>query len=262
MQPKLENEVKLLEQYNEEIKTMGEQLAEVEPQRAKPLQTELQRKLEIYWKQINLVKAQFPESDEGLIHEAAFYTFQAMTKFYSVGFFRRRAASKGSLTMALIAKQQEKGNAREALALLDKALSVFDYPGAHFAKANIFYALKQKEQALGELHYIINNFQDDEVYLLARQMKDEIENPPKKGRCFVATAAYGSALAPEVVLLSRFRDDVLLRSKGGKLLVALYYFVAPSLAAVIARSEFLRATIRKLFLAPLLRLLKAAKFDS
>jgi tetratricopeptide (TPR) repeat protein len=259
MSQKIENEVALLEQYNKDIETMGQQLANADAQHAKPIQKELQRKLEIYRKQIDLVKSQFPQSEEGLLHEAAFYTFQAMTKFHSVGFFRMQAADHKSMTMALIAKQQEKGNAREALALLDKALQIFDYPGAHFAKAGVFYALKQKEDSLAELNYIISNFQDDETYLLARQMKDEIENPPKKGMCFVATAAYGSALAPEVVALKTFRDQVLLRSRLGTRFVDLYYHFSPPLAAVIARSALLRAATRKLFLTPILRLLKVAK---
>lgn len=83
-----------------------------------------------------------------------------------------------------------------------------------------------------------------------------------KGMCFVATAAYGSSLAPEVIILSRFRDDFLLQSKLGSLLVALYYHVSPPLASQIARAVFLRAATRTLFLAPILRLLKFAKFNS
>jgi hypothetical protein len=85
--------------------------------------------------------------------------------------------------------------------------------------------------------------------------KDEIESTPKGG-CFIATAAYGSSLASEVVLLSRFRDDVLLRSKLGALFVTFYYQVSPPLASFIAQVEFLRAATRRLFLSPLLKLLK------
>ena len=93
-------------------------------------------------------------------------------------------------------------------------------------------------------------------------MKDEIENPPKKGMCFVATAAYGSPLAPEVILLSNFRDEVLLNSVFGRAFVKFYYFVSPPMASTIAKTEFLRTATRRIFLAPILRLLKAARFDS
>ena len=80
-------------------------------------------------------------------------------------------------------------------------------------------------------------------------------NAAKSG-CFVATAAYGSPLAAEVVLLSRYRDEVLLQNKLGALFVSFYYQVSPPLASLIAREEILRAATRSLFLAPLLRLLK------
>lgn len=254
----MEAELKLLDQYNSDVQQLGEQLSEADPQTAKKIQKELQRKLEIYRKQVDLVKSQFPEAEEGQIHDAAFYTFQAMGKFHSVGFMRRAAANRKSLTLALVAKQQEKGNAQEALTILDKALAIHDYPGAHFAKASIYHALKRKDDSLRELNYIITNFQGDEVYILARQMKDEIENPPKKGMCFVATAAYGSPLAPEVVVLSRFRDDVLLTSETGRRVVRFYYLLSPPFAAVIARVGMLRLLTRTILLTPILHIMNYA----
>lgn len=226
-----------------------------EPNSAKKIQKELDRKLDIYRKQIELVKSQFPDSEDGRIHEAALYTFQAMGKFHSVGFMRRTAVNKNNLAAAIIAKQQEKGNANQALALLDKALAVFDYPGAHFAKAGVLLALKRKEESLGELRYIIEKFHDDDVYVLARQMKDEIENPPKKGMCFIATAAYGSPLAAEVVVLSQFRDNFLLRSKWGTRFVRAYYRVSPRFASFIERKKSLKALTRGL-LRPVLHVVR------
>jgi hypothetical protein len=263
MSRKLENEVALLEQYNDDIEKIGERLADADPQSGKKIQKEIDQKLEIYRKQIQLVQTEFPDSDDGRIHEAALYTFQALRKVFGSGFLRRVSSKSKNMALGIasgmIAKQQEKHAARDALTLLDKALSIFDYPGARFAKAQIYLLLNQKHEALEELRYIISNFQDDEVYISARQMKDEIENPPKKGMCFVATAAFGSYLAPEVVQLSRFRDDVLLKTELGAAFVKSYYKVSPPLASLIARSEFLKATTRTMILKPFLRLLRIMK---
>ena len=260
------NEVALLEQYNSDIESLGQQLQEADPQSSKRIQQQIDQKLQIYWKQIHLVKSQYPDAEEGRLHESAFYTFQALAKLFSSGLMRRVSSRSSNMAMGiatgLIAKQQEKNNAQQAIGLLDQALSIFDYPAAHLAKAEIFRMLGQNENALRELNYIISNFQDDDSYLSARQMKDEIENPPKKGMCFIATAAYGSPLAPEVIFLSNFRDEVLLNSSFGRVFVKLYYRASPILATHIAKTNCGRAIVRHLFLGPILRLLKAAKPNS
>jgi hypothetical protein len=62
--------------------------------------------------------------------------------------------------------------------------------------------------------------------------------------CFVATAAYGSALASDVELLRRFRDLALRQSVLGELAVEAYYTFGPALAGAIGESDVLRATAR------------------
>jgi hypothetical protein len=64
------------------------------------------------------------------------------------------------------------------------------------------------------------------------------------GGCFIATAAYGSYLDPEVWVLRRFRDDWLLTNGPGRAFVAWYYAHSPRYAAVIAQHESLRALTR------------------
>ena len=64
------------------------------------------------------------------------------------------------------------------------------------------------------------------------------------GGCFIATAAFGSDLAPQVELLRKFRDRYLLSHAAGRVFVKLYYTISPPLAEQIAESEILRAIAR------------------
>ncbi len=68
--------------------------------------------------------------------------------------------------------------------------------------------------------------------------------PGGGGRCFIATAAFGSYLDPYVVILRKFRDVFLLTSSPGRSFVEWYYRVSPSIADRIGRSESLRACVR------------------
>lgn len=80
--------------------------------------------------------------------------------------------------------------------------------------------------------------------------------PKKKSGCFIATAVYGSSLASDVLVFRRFRDQTLLKSCLGSCLVEIYDSLSPPLASVISKSEFLKRTVRKLLLAPLLGVLR------
>lgn len=64
------------------------------------------------------------------------------------------------------------------------------------------------------------------------------------GFCFIATATFGSPMAPQVQVLREFRDRYLLTNGPGRLFVAGYYRTSPPIAKLIADSETLRATVR------------------
>ena len=76
--------------------------------------------------------------------------------------------------------------------------------------------------------------------------------------CFVATAAYGSEMEPEVAALRSVRDDLRARSALFAAAAELYYRSGPAAAAVLRRSDTARTLARRL-LAPVASLAEAAQ---
>jgi hypothetical protein len=75
--------------------------------------------------------------------------------------------------------------------------------------------------------------------------------------CFVATATYGSPLAPEVEALRRARDRLRAGSSFAAAAVGLYERASPPMASVLRESEAGRALVRQA-LSPLITLVDAA----
>ncbi|MBK8464876.1 MAG: DUF4339 domain-containing protein [Chloracidobacterium sp.] len=267
----LDREFNLYDTYSDQMSSLLDQMAETEGRQLKELSRQLDQKLQIARNHVDAVRQQFPGAFEVKAMEADILFMMARYKVSQQGFFHsasgrmlnrgKRKKSLTSLSVAaatrMVANQQEKNRAMESIALLDQSIGTFDTAGARFAKATILKMMGQKVPALQELNYIIANFQSDDSYMQARQLKDEIENPPKKGMCFVATAAFGDYSSPEVQFLSRFRDTVLAKSLSGRLFIRVYYSVGPCLAAIISKSPMLLACTRQLFLRPMIFVLRS-----
>lgn len=71
------------------------------------------------------------------------------------------------------------------------------------------------------------------------------------GGCFIATAAWGSAMTPQVRYLRAFRDQFLLHNQPGRYFVDLYYKYSPPFAAWLRKHNYFRTWIRT-SLAPLI----------
>lgn len=70
------------------------------------------------------------------------------------------------------------------------------------------------------------------------------EAKPGDPYCFIATAAYGTALHPHLDTLRWFRDNALLTSAWGRAFVNAYYEYAPPVARWLEQHEQVRAIVR------------------
>lgn len=83
--------------------------------------------------------------------------------------------------------------------------------------------------------------------LLGEQNK---EAEAANSMCFVATACYGAPDADNVLILRRFRDDILMTTSIGRSLIHYYYKRGPAVAQFISTREHLRSFVRVSVCAP------------
>ena len=88
-----------------------------------------------------------------------------------------------------------------------------------------------------------SNFSGEIVYA-TEEASSGASGSSGSSRCFIATAAFGSGLAPEVSTLREFRDRYLLTNGPGQAFVDWYYRVSPPVAAFIAEHESLKTAVR------------------
>ena len=65
------------------------------------------------------------------------------------------------------------------------------------------------------------------------------------GGCYIATMAFGSYEAPEVVELRKFRDERLAKSEWGRLFIRFYYAFSPLLVECLKDQKAVNSCIRR-----------------
>lgn len=147
----------------------------------------------------------------------------------------------------------------DSIDLFDKALKLRESSYIRFVKVIVYRQLHQKKDALQELEYLLEHYRnDEEVYLDARKLKDEIIVSKDK-RCFIATAVYAPTENEKIDILRDYRDQFLLKSVIGRGFVSFYYAVSPSIARIISKSQILKSMIRFLLVDPIVRIVSKVR---
>ncbi len=83
----------------------------------------------------------------------------------------------------------------------------------------------------------------------------QLDTPPEDGGCLIATAAFGSELAPQVQQLRELRNNIILSTKSGTAFMTgfnqFYYSFSPTIADLERESPVFKEVVR-LTLTPLL----------
>ena len=89
--------------------------------------------------------------------------------------------------------------------------------------------------------------------------------PQPKNGCLIATAAFGSELAPQVQFLREYRDNTIMATAAGPSFLhvfnTVYYSFSPTVADIERSNPFLQESV-KAGITPLLAILQVAKLSS
>lgn len=85
---------------------------------------------------------------------------------------------------------------------------------------------------------------------ITKILDDYIEEAEKKKKCYIATAIMKNPNHPYVILLRKYRDDVLTNSFIGRKLIDFYYLYSPTIAQAISQHNFLRKMSLYLIIRP------------
>ena len=148
-------------------------------------------------------------------------------------------------------------NAVQLLIELDMGLGSYFFPSDPLsAPSSVTKYIPPEEQELIRKMQIPDSVRLKEMQNLLRMTgmynEDEIkqiikQNPrlhSEKSGCFIATAVFDSVNAKEVMILRQWRDEIILKTKFGEIIVKNYYQYSPPIAKIIGRNRVLKSTTK------------------
>lgn len=172
-----QTELKLVEVYDQELEDLlGKAIdaSRAGKEALKSFLKEVERKINIFEKQVLNYKRLFPNSQDIQSYESRVYFFQGVHKVYSSLYYDMYPGG--------IFSPSKYGELSAAMKLFDTALQICEQPNARSMKVFCYRQLGDNKNALQELDYILEHYShDEEVYLKARKEKDELETPASSG---------------------------------------------------------------------------------
>ena len=148
-------------------------------------------------------------------------------------------------------------NAVQLLIELDIGLGSYFYPtDVLSAPSSLTGVIPPEEQELLRKMQIPDSVRLRETQNLLRmtgiynedEIKQIIKQNPRlhsdKSGCFIATAVFDSVNAKEVMILRQWRDEIILKTKFGEIIVKNYYQYSPPIAKIIGRNSVLKSTAK------------------
>ena len=124
--------------------------------------------------------------------------------------------------------------------LFQHSLDNTDYFKIHKEAGERFDNLVQKRQSL---------IQDAKA--LDSNFTVGFQPQSRSSSCFIATSVLGDYQHPYVLMLRKYRDEILRANFFGRLFIYSYYKISPPFAIIISKNDYVRNLMLKLFIKPL-----------
>lgn len=100
---------------------------------------------------------------------------------------------------------------------------------------------------------------EGEKFIPSKETSEKEANSEPKEGCFIATAVYGTPLAPEIDILRDFRDEFLLKNEAGEKFVDFYYQNSPPIANFISEHSTIKEVLREVGIKPLVEIVESTR---